>query len=481
MAGLVVGNTSAENGGGIYASHGCQVTLAGALLSLNTATGGGGAIYLDQGAQLTTVSATTNNEIRNNSADRGGAVSLRGAGTSVELDEALVYENQAGRGGGIYAQSGAQATLKGGVEIFDNTATDGGGVAADSAGVIALRDGVSVHDNSAAGDGGGLFLASGAHVSGAASGVQGIEIANNSAERGGGLFLVGAGTEAILFNYHVRSNEARVAGGGAAVRIGAFLEMNRGNSIPCADPPRCSVLSENVLTQGSDGSALFVDTGAEAKLYQTYIEHNRHQIPAAASRVVQAEGSLTAVRLEGIQLWENDATYLLGSDDGASMVAGFITAARNAWTLDVDTQLPVLGATSTGGGNLTLASSILVDTRGYEGTVVSDCLIVDDDTGLNLPSGTTVTVGIDPQLVNPEIGDLHLRATSVAIDYCDNFVFSPDDPLDLDLDPRGVDHPQVPSILGFYDIGFDETLASSNVLFADGFESGSTSAWDHQQ
>lgn len=468
---------SALSGAGIWASDGCQVMLAGALFQNNEATNGGGAIYLEQGAQLTTLSAGLDNVFRDNTAERGGAIYVTDVGTSVELDEAVVHENQATRGGGIYVQSGGQVTLKGGVEIFDNTATrEGGGVAAYSNSVISLRDGVSVRNNSATDNGGGFYLATGTHVSGAASGSRGIEIHDNDAAYGGGLYLTGDGTDAILFNYHIRNNEARIAGGGAAVRFGAFLEMNRGNGIPCANPPRCSVLSENVLTQGTDGSALYIDTGASAKLYQTYIEQNRHQIPAATSRVVQTRDDGTSLRLEGIQFWENDATYLIGSSDSSSIVAGFITAARNAWTLDENTELPVLGAITSGGGSLTLASSILVDTRGYDGSILNDCLIIDDDTGLS--TSLTVTVGIDPLLANPAIGDLHLRGDSPAIDYCDTIVFGPEDPLDLDLEARGVDHPEAPQGLGLYDLGMDETLVS-RPLFADGFESGDTSAWSN--
>ena len=476
VQGLISGNT-ASSGAGIWASDECQVVLAGAALWNNKATDGGGAIYLDRGAQLTTLPASVNNSFRDNTAERGGAIYAKDAGTSVDLDEADIHDNEATRGGGVYAQSGAQATLRRGVEIFDNIATrEGGGVAAYSNSVITLQDGVSVQGNSATDHGGGFYLATGARLSGSANGSRGIEIRGNDAAYGGGLYLTGDGTDAFLFNYHVRGNEARVAGGGAAVRFGAFLEMNRGNGIPCAHPPRCSVLSENVLTQGTDGSALYIDRGASAKLYQTYIEQNRHQMPGATSRVVQTRDDGTTLRLEGIQLWANDATYLIGAADSSSIVAGFITAARNAWTLDENTELPVLGAITSGGGSLTLATSILVDTRGYDGSILNDCLIIDDDTGL--ATSSTVLVGIDPLLASPATGDLHLRGDSPAIDYCNTTVFAPEDPLDLDLEARGVDHPETPLGLGLYDLGMDETLESPP-LFADGFESGNTSAWSN--
>ena len=473
VRGAVIAN-SAVSGAGIWAGDGCRVTLAGAQFRSNEATNGGGAIYLEQGAQLTSIDAGVT-EFSHNSAERGGAIYATDATTTVELDKASVHNNQATRGGGIYAQTNALVTIAGGVEIFDNIATrEGGGVAAYAGSRIVLRDGVRVYDNSATDHGGGFYLATSADLHGSADGSRGIEIRGNDAAYGGGLYLTGDGTEAFLFNYHVRGNQARFAGGGIAVRFGAFLEMNRGNSIQCANPPRCSVLSENVLTLGTDGSALYIDNGASAKLYQTYIEQNRHQTPAAASRVVQTRGDGTTLRLEGIQMWKNDATYLIGANDSSSIEAGFITAARNFWTLDETTALPVLGGVTGAGGSLTLASSILVDTRGYTGTsIFTDCLIVDDASGL--ATSMTVQVG-DPLLVAPSSGNLRLRGDSPAIDYCNADFFAPEDPLDLDLDARGVDHPEVPSGLGLYDLGMDETL-DSPPLFADGFESGDTSAW----
>lgn len=477
VQGLVAFNTSSR-GGGIWASSGCQVTLAGAHFRNNVASEGGGAIYLEDGARLTTLEGPIVNVFRDNTAERGGAIYLTDA--SMTLDHAEIHANQASRGGGIYAQVAAEVTLGGSVAIFDNLATrQGGGIAANTVSLITLRDGVTIRDNRATDNGGGVYLASSADLSGAADGSRGIEITGNVAAYGGGLYLTGDGTSAILQNVHVRGNEARFAGGGAAVRFSAFLRMNRGADILCANPPRCSVLSENVLTDGAnggDGSALFVDTGADAQLYQTYIERNRHQIHAAASRVVQARDDGTGLRLEGIQLWANDATALIGADDGAEVEAGFLTAARNAWSLDENTELPVFGAMTSGGGSLTLASSILVDTRGYDGTLVSECLIVDDDSGLT--PNPTIAVGVDPRLVDPGIGDLHLRGDSPAIDYCDTTVLAPEDPLDLDLEARGVDHPEFPSILGLYDLGMDETLESPPI-FADGFESGNISAWSN--
>ncbi|MBZ0114438.1 MAG: right-handed parallel beta-helix repeat-containing protein [Thermoanaerobaculia bacterium] len=468
----VVENNSASWGAGIHASDGCNLNLFSATIQFNVASANGGGVYVDDGAHLSDSSQPVGN-IRDNSATRGGGIYASGADTTVDVDFINIDDNQADFGGGIYASTAAQVTLRGAVNVRENTATnEGGGVAAYGSSVILLRDGFYAQFNNAT-NGGGFYLASGSHLSGAADGNVGIAIADNQATRGGGLYLTGASTEAVLYNYTVLANEAQTAGGGAFVTSGAYFEMNRGNSIPCADPPRCSQLLGNTLSQGTDGSALLLEAGATAKLYQTYVDFNRHLMPGAMSQVIQTRGTDTTLRLEGIQFWGNDASTLISADDSSAITAGFVTAAENRWSLEGSTVLPK-AATTANGGDIFLGSSILVDTDGYDGAIASDCLIIDNATGL-VPTGTT-SIGIDPQFVDPYNGDLHLQGSSPAIDYCDGAFFFPEDPLDLDLDLRGVDHPEVTGILGWFDLGMDETLSSS-ALFTDGFESGDTAAW----
>ena len=62
--------------------------------------------------------------------------------------------------------------------------------------------------------------------------------------------------------------------------------------------------------------------------------------------------------------------------------------------------------------------------------------------------------------------------SSPAIDSCDTFSYTPLDS-DFDLDARGFDLVSVPNLLGPFDRGADEVVP----LFANGFESGNTSAW----
>ncbi len=74
--------------------------------------------------------------------------------------------------------------------------------------------------------------------------------------------------------------------------------------------------------------------------------------------------------------------------------------------------------------------------------------------------------------MNAAAGNLRLRLDSPAIDSCNEEVYAPVY-LDLDLEQRGFDFASIPNILGPYDRGADEVLP----LFADGFESGNSSAW----
>ncbi len=63
------------------------------------------------------------------------------------------------------------------------------------------------------------------------------------------------------------------------------------------------------------------------------------------------------------------------------------------------------------------------------------------------------------------------------MDYCDTFYYEPTQ-ADADFELRGFDRPEnangSPGVSGgTFDIGYDEVWP----LFADGFESGTTSAW----
>jgi hypothetical protein len=100
-------------------------------------------------------------------------------------------------------------------------------------------------------------------------------------------------------------------------------------------------------------------------------------------------------------------------------------------------------------------------------------MVVAPDSGL--PSGTVVA-DVDPQFVDLPAGDLHLSATSPAIDVCAGNGGGPVSDLDIDL--RGHDLPAVPDRLpgSFFDAGADE-IGPPGPLFADGFESGDVSEW----
>ncbi len=69
-------------------------------------------------------------------------------------------------------------------------------------------------------------------------------------------------------------------------------------------------------------------------------------------------------------------------------------------------------------------------------------------------SGGGVLVG-DPGFVKPENFDFHLTSGSPAIDYCDNWLVTPQY-LDFDGSIRGVDYIPKANLYGPYDLGFDE-------------------------
>ena len=94
------------------------------------------------------------------------------------------------------------------------------------------------------------------------------------------------------------------------------------------------------------------------------------------------------------------------------------------------------------------------------------------DTAQGLATNEQSMIGVDPGIAQDSMGVWRLRPDSPLIDSCDAAAFVRVDS-DYELDGRGYDHPLRPNVLGAYDRGADELRP----LFADGFESGTTNAW----
>ena len=124
--GLKTGTVVTENGGGVYLDGGSLTVNAGNI-SENSATASGGGVYISNG----NVGMQTGKILSNSCGEYGGGVYVYNpSGSSsktVSVTGGSLLENTARYGGGICVDGLIELTI-GNVEIAENTATNGGGV-----------------------------------------------------------------------------------------------------------------------------------------------------------------------------------------------------------------------------------------------------------------------------------------------------------------------------------------------------------------
>ena len=184
--------------------------------------------------------------------------------------------------------------------------------------------------------------------------------------------------------------------------------------------------------------------------------------------LLRAGGTGSSVELESVSLWNNDALFLVSALGGGSATIAYSSAASNSYASGANRVNSV--AMHEAGATSSVFSSVFTDISGFSSGVFGNCVIGNDLSGL---AGSRLTVG-DPQFLNSSIGNLHLKPSSPAIDYCDG-VARPPTRRDIDLDLRPIDSLANVDLHGPYDLGYDE-FDPSALIFIDDFESGSTSA-----
>lgn len=410
--------------------------------------------------------------VRNN----GGGIDIE-PGALVVVDFFTFVESNRGgfgQGGGIRCWGGS-VYLHGVVQ--DNLATSGGGLFAGNGCTVRLFDGAFLLSNDAT-DGGGIYAEGDSDIWIDNSSGLGVRVDSNTATRdGGGVFATGATTFVDLgSNVSVNDNQAANRGGGIYVDQLATVKLDR-YSRDCEDPVRCTTLSGNSVTVGWSGAAGWVDVGGTLEINQAYIEDNQIPVDAAFGSILHAIGSGAGLKLESVVFWNNHGPdTLMEAREGATVLAGFVTASGNSFNSGAAATRPIVLATS-GTGELYSSifwpnSQVLQSSGGVLN--VADCVIVSNTDGL--PIGGLVTV-VDPLFRDAAGGDLHLRVESPAVDHCDTVFYIPSQ-FDIDYEPRGYDLAENPNGApgvadGVFDIGFDEVRH----FFYDGFESGDTSRW----
>ena len=468
-------------------------------------------LEVDAGGDVTLVNTYLTGNTNAGAAVDGGTLTLDGADTRVENNASYgITVSNSGHvsigtmswvstndGPGIYCSTNSTVDVLG-VINGNQTPYSGGGVSAASGCTFHLQPGGWVLGNTA-GFGGGIYASTGAHIVVDENSVFDPTLVNgNSAtDHGGGLFLIGAGTTATIKG-RVTDNTSPDMGGGIAVESGATVTMERGTT-DCDHGNRCAELSGNQLTAGHIGAAAYVVGGSSLVLHDTYVESNTIAAGSTYGSVLYAEGAGTSLHLEGVGFWDNHGPdTLLEGGSGATITAAFVSASGNGTfptavrqaAISTPVPRPGFDLPAAPAGDLAarpvvldLATANLYSSVYWPNSPVlvsdgssfdSDCLLVSDATGLTASTDATTS---DPGFADLYGGDLHLRVTSPAVDFCDAFVYTPIAP-DVDYEARGFDPPEnpngVPGVLGgTYDVGFDEV----HPLFADGFETGNTSRW----
>jgi len=435
-------------------------------------------LQLSGGSRGLDVSGDSEVEVHSSELSANGTGLRVTSGARVDVSTSVTIHDNSGSlfGGGVHcADPASEVTLNG--VVHSNQATSaGGGIFASNFCHLNLADGGHVQANSAP-LGGGVYLQSGASMAGGGGEIYGALVTNNNASNaGGGFYIQGAsgGAFATLSNVRIDNNSAANLGGGVALVGGGMMELEReSNPSTCLAPPRCVSLSGNSLSSGELGSAAYVASGSHLTVAHAFIEQNSG--PAEAGFVLYAEDPSSEMALEGVQLWNNRTVSLFQAESSAQIRAGFVSAAANDYLIGgVPPYWDSSGGQAVGGATVGIFTSILDDQREFitntGGIVELNCVLLDSTDGATMVSNAMV--GLDPRFLDPATGNLRLRLDSPAIDSCNDVVYSPVY-LDIDVEQRGFDIASIPNILGPYDRGADEVRP----LFADGFESGNSSAW----
>jgi hypothetical protein len=462
-----------------------EVILENLTLRGGSPSEGGGGLEID-GANVVTVRRTS---IRNNDAANGGGIHLAGSsGAALFLEQSAFvgFNSASGDGGGIFCNGGGEVHLANDTLVTTNSAGDDGGGMFLSNCLLVSRAGGSfrgVLANEANDEGGGIHARNGSTVQLLGGTVAPASVVGNEAQDGGGVFLTGPGSSLTAANAAILDNVASdpsaghiASGGGVAARDGAAVLVHRTLGASCHTADRCSSISGN---SAESAGAIWGRDGTTITVRQTYVEDNTVSNTGAAFHVAFGGSSLT---LDGVVLAGNSALFSVVSVTVASSLEmTFVTLTGN----DSGLAAAILGGDNP---NAILSSVIWEDGEpAYSapaGSTLADCLIVHESGSILAadPDAQFVTVQ-DPQLADPPGGDYHLAAGSPAIDYCDGFFTGAGSP-DVDFEMRGVDDPAVPDNFpgALWDIGADESGSAPVVLiFADGFESGDTTAWSVTQ
>jgi hypothetical protein len=300
FGGVVVGNSAAREGGGLWNDTG-SMSVDGTSINNNTAAGdaaddGGGGIFNNGGTLLLTNEVTISDNDATGASGSGGGL-FNAVGGTIQAFDVNIARNTANRaGGGFEDASGAATTVEFfNVNIVDNTVFtspgNGGGVHISGDGNMTLKD-CNIDRNEAGREGGGLWNGTGDMLVFDCSIEENVGLGNEANQGGGGAFNNG-GFLAFFDGCRIQDNSATGtsgSGGGilnndggrleitgtriarnSASRAGGGIEDTSDESVIITD----SDISENVTGSApGNGGGLHVTGSATVTITDTDVKDN---------------------------------------------------------------------------------------------------------------------------------------------------------------------------------------------------------------
>lgn len=241
----VIWNQAGRHGGGLYASD-SSVTLSNTDVNNNQAVLSGGGIYLVDSTLMATAVLMDSNQATQFATNEGGGALFMSNGSAATLAASTISGNSsANLGGGIAVAQGATLDLSSGTVMSGNASPSSGG-AINTVGVVGISDSTLSGNSSGRGGAINCFVCSEIQIS------NGSLIADNTADKAGGLDILatsaGAGTQVMIANSIFRNNVGTDSGdqldSGGAIRM-------QGGSLTISD----SVFDQN--SAPVNGGALF--------------------------------------------------------------------------------------------------------------------------------------------------------------------------------------------------------------------------------
>lgn len=473
-------------------------------LELLTIRNGDGAATNDPGGlavdNLTGLVALDHLDIRDNSGNSGGGLSLRSTslveGTlNVAVTNTVIRDNVAEQGGGVYC-SPFESTFNILIEMSEGTTVRrnhasefGGGIYMQSceldfeAGIASAVVGSNldreIFQNTSDKSGGGLVLFGPARATLRGTGDQGFDLSGNESNLdvevsgAGGAVQVGSGAELEVINGNISNNSTGRYGGALFASFGGRIVVRR-DPDGCSYDTFCSRIVGNRLsgTFPGGGGALAARFGGEISVYNTlFWLNNSDDRGYIAYAEASHEGQEAKILLEGNLLFENgqliddsnsNAIRLQG---GAEAMLAYNTFHRNKGSSTILSQ--------SGDSSLRAVGNILDEVANLhqvsgEADTEFNCNLVHSLDTIEVP--VIDTFEGSPDYIDTASRNLRLsESDTLAMDVCSAQLYPPGS--DLDGQTRGLDRIDVTDLNGPFDLGaYEFDPLKSDRVFTDAFE-----------